>query len=364
MAGRTFDELCQTIAEASSPEDVFASMRLAGRVGWENALQDEHQGLRALLDPEQFADAGARQGAAIMRDRLDQLHREALGEGEGVVEQGLAGDAPRFVIRTEQGAFEGYGVLARGDVATLYEGRAPGGSGTGRPVVLKIADDVADNDLMLDEVAALERLASGGGAQRKHFPSVLGSFRMPDGRLGAAIERLDAVDLLTVRERYRQGVPLHHVVWILRRLLSALGYAHQLGVLHGNIEPSHVMVRPRDHNVFLVDWCYALVEPAKTGRGFKCETPGYSAPEVGQRRPPLPSSDLFSAGQCALFLLGGDPVTGEAPAGLDPRFARILRHLTRPSPLQRAQDAWELFDEVGKARRAIFGQHTFQEFKI
>lgn len=350
------------VAEASSPDEVFSSLRLVGRVGWENALRDEYERLDAVVAPGQFADPGARQGAEIVQRRLAQLYREALGEEAPTPasEGALLGQAPRFSVRTAQGRYEGGAVLARGDVATLYEGQ----SAAGRRVVLKIADAVADSDLMLDEIAALERLTAGSGPQRKHFPELIDQFRMPDGRVGVVLERLDAVDLLTVRERLGGAVPLEHVVWILRRTLSALGYAHRMGVLHGNVEPSHVLVRPRDHNVYLVDWCYSLIEPARSGRGFKCEIPGYSAPEVGQRKPPIPANDLYSVGQCVTFLLGGDPERDAPAEGVDPRFARLLRHLTRPSPLQRAQDAWEMFDEVGRARRAIFGRHTFKEFKI
>ncbi|MCS6898778.1 MAG: protein kinase [Myxococcales bacterium] len=367
MAEPTFEDLCQIVAEASCPDEVFSSLRLMGRVGWESALRGEYEQLRAVANPLQFLDPGARQGAEVVRRRLDELYREALGEGsepEGEELSWNSTERPCFLVRTGQGVYQGSSVLARGDIATLYEGKATEGTAIGRCVVLKIADAAADNGLMLDEAAALERLHQGAGPQKKHLPRLIDQFCMPDGRIGLVLERLDGVDLLTVRERYPEGVPLEHVIWILRRILSAIGYVHQLGIIHGNIEPSHVMVRPKDHNVFLIDWCYSLIEPARSGRGFKCETPGYSAPEVGQRKPPTPASDLYSVGKCAVYLLGGDPEKDQLPEEINPRFARLLRHLCRPSALQRAQDAWEMFDEVGRARREIFGHHTFQEFQI
>jgi serine/threonine protein kinase len=375
MAAHEFDELCQVVAEASSPDEVFAALRLSGRDGWRSALRDDLERLRAVADPSKFSEPGARQAAEIVRKRLEELYAEALGEGGAPAPPpddapGYRQAAPidderqRFSVHTANGGYEVTGVLARGDIATIYEGRATIGAQQGRRVVLKIAESPQDNDLMLDEVASLEHLWAAGGSQRKHLPRLFDHFRTPDGRVGAVLERLDGFDLLEVRQRLPGGVPPEHTLWILRRVLSILGYAHRVGVLHANIEPSHIIVRPRDHNVFLVDWCYSLITPARTGRGFKCEIPGFSAPEVGQRKPPIPASDLYSVGKCAAFLLGAEAGSAELPDGVDGRLARLVRHLVRPSPLQRAQDAWEMFEELGKIRRAMFGRHTFQEFTL
>ena len=151
---------------------------------------------------------------------------------------------------------------------------------------------------------------------------------------------------------------------MLRRLLATLGYAHGVGVLHGNIEPAHIVVRPRDHNVFLLDWCYSLVEPARTGRGFKAEIPGFSAPEVGQRGAPVPASDLFSLGRCAVVMLGGEPGSDVVPAGVGDPLVRFVRHLVRPGAASRAQSAWEMFDELSRVRRQMFGAHRFEPFVV
>lgn len=365
MADPSFEDLCLLVAEASSPDEIFSSLRLAGRVGWEAVLREEFEQKWALADPSQFFDVGARQGAEIVRRRLQELYLEAMGERPApVVEPPWQGGEASFSIRTTNGAYEGTSVFSRGDLATLYEGRIVEGDATGQRILLKIADETLDNEWILDEAAALSKMTCSGGPQCKHLPKLFDQFRLPDGRAGTVLEQLDAVDLLTVRERYQEGVPLEHTIWILRRILSALGYAHRQGILHGNLEPSHILVRARDHNIFLVDWCYSLIEPAKSGRSFKCKTPHYSAPEVGERKPPIPASDLFSVSRCVAFLLGGDPETGDLPAGIDPRFARLIRHMGRISALQRAQDAWGMFDEVGRVRQAIFGRHAFKEFII
>jgi serine/threonine protein kinase len=372
MTAPRFHDVAVILSEASSPEDVFPSLRAGprpGGLGWRAALRGEYDRLRGAIDPSSFAgDAGARAAAETLARRLDELYNEALAEAAG--ETAGYRDAPpaeaaapaKLEIRTARGAYVATRVVTRGDLATIYAGRTT--SGASEPVIVKVALDRADNDLLQDEASALELLHSASGPQRKHLPRLLDRFQTAEGLAGNVLSLAEGVDLLTVRERYPDGVPAEHAVWMLRRLLSVVGYAHSEGVIHGNIEPSHVVIRPSDHNVVLLDWCYSIVAPGRTGRGFKCENPDFSPPEVGQRKPPIPASDLYSVGRCAIFLLGGDLGTGQLPPAVDDRLARFVAYLTRPSPLQRAQDAWEMFGELGRLRRAIFGAHHFVPFEV
>jgi serine/threonine protein kinase len=107
-----------------------------------------------------------------------------------------------------------------------------------------------------------------------------------------------------------------------------------------------------------------VTEPARTRQGFRVYNPDYSAPEVREKKPPLPAADLYSIGRCLLFLLGGDLTSGEMPTLVDDRLQRFVRYLTRPSPLQRAQDAWDMFVELERVRAGIYGPHRFQEFVV
>jgi hypothetical protein len=43
---------------------------------------------------------------------------------------------------------------------------------------------------------------------------------------------------------------------------------------------------------------------------------------------------------------------------------RFIRYLARPSPLQRAQDAWEAYFELERVRDTCFGPHVFREFVV
>ncbi len=269
--------------------------------------------------------------------------------------------APRFTVKGESGQYQVDGHIARGDLSTVFGGRR---AADGLPVVVKVADDRADNDLIQAEVSALRMLRGEDSPQLKHLPVVLDQFETPDGRLGTVFERIDGLDLTTIRERLPGGVPPRHMIWLMRRCLSVLGRAHSLGMLHGNLDPAHVMVRPRDHNVWLVDWTCAIVNPAQTGQGFRCLNEVYGPPEVAARKPPMPSSDLYSLGMTMIFAAGGDPAEKTLPEVMDERLQRFLRFMVVGSQRGRAQDAWELYAQLDRLRAEIWGRHEFIEFEV
>ncbi|MEO7330853.1 MAG: inactive serine/threonine-protein kinase VRK3 [Minicystis sp.] len=266
-----------------------------------------------------------------------------------------------FEISTEQGSYHLTTTVARGDLATVYGGIH---RSTGRDIVLKLADDAADNDLVQTERRVLSLLTSTPSPQQKHLPVVLDQVESGDGRQGTVFERFDGLDLCTLRERLPEGLPERHLIWILRRTLSVLGLAHARGILHGNIEPAHIVVRPRDHNVWLCDWCWAIVEPKRTGQTFRCLNEDYSPPEARERKPPLPSSDLYSLGKTMIYAAGGDPVEKTLPVSMDERVQRFLKFFAYESPLGRPQDAWDMYKQVDNLRKEVFGTHEFVELIV
>ena len=197
-----------------------------------------------------------------------------------------------FRVTTDTASYHVTQTLALGDLSTVYGGVTTTGEAE-RAVAVKLTDDRGDNDLMQVEVRTLARLRTTQSKQNKHLPRVLDPFRVSDGRAGTIFERIDGMDLPTLRKRLPDGIPQRHVMWIMRRLLSVLGWAHSRGVIHGNIEPAHVMVRPGDHNVWLVDWCYAIVDPARTGQGFTVFLPLTTMTPRGARTRIASCGDTF-----------------------------------------------------------------------
>ncbi len=266
-----------------------------------------------------------------------------------------------FAVTTARATYELRETLGDGDIATVFGGHIRGNT-LAQPIALKLVNDRGDNDLIQHEVDVLAALRVGERTDRpgptQHLPTVIDSLKTADGRLGTVFERCDGIDLVELRRRLPDGVPARHLVWIMRRAFAALGLAHAHGVLHGNLDPAHIIIRPRDHMLWIVDWSWAVVNPARTGQGFKALNETYSPPEVGERKPPIPASDLYALGKCMFFAAGGDPVAKRLPE-MDERLARFLKYLVVESPLGRPQDAVEMYLQIDRVRAQIWGAHEF-----
>jgi Protein kinase domain len=264
-----------------------------------------------------------------------------------------------LVVSTDRASYQLTSQLGRGDIAVVYGGHD---RASAQPVAVKLVDQPSDNDLMQHEVRVLSLLLAKPHKAAHHLAPARDQFRTADGRMGTVFDQLDGLTLTQVRERCRArgepGLSPQHVIWVLRRCLAALGWAHQNGILHGNLDPDHILVRPRDHMLWVVDWCWAVVNPAQTQQGWKARNEIYSPPEVQSRGSPTPASDLYALGKCAIYVVGGDPAAKTLPE-MDPRLARLLRYLCVESQGGRAQSAWELYQQVERIREQIWGPHTF-----
>ena len=273
-----------------------------------------------------------------------------------------------FAVTTEHATYQITTTLAHGDIATVYGGHERGSQ---RQVAVKIADQTSDNDLLQHEARVLGILTSADDPSdakpARHFAAPRDQFRTADGRLGSVFDHLDGFDLTAVRDRCRKrgepGLPQKHVVWVLRRALAALGLAHKHGILHGNLDPSHILVRPHDHMLWIVDWCWAIVNPSQSGQGFKALNESYSPPEAGERGRPTPASDLYALGKCAIHLVGGDPATKTLPE-MEPKLARFIKFLCVESQGGRPQDSWELYLQLERTRQQIWGDHEFLALEL
>ncbi|WP_306208315.1 lipopolysaccharide kinase InaA family protein [Actinoplanes sp. RD1] len=258
---------------------------------------------------------------------------------------GMAGKTR--TLTTRRATYRLGDVIARGDLADLIE--------LDDDKLLKLPRRPADNDLMRAEAAALTRLDRDGDPRhRAYAPRLIESFVQED----SAGARREAI----VLERLAGFVPLtgmlhrldaRDVAWMWRRLLTALGWAHRAGVVHGAVLPEHVLIQPEEHGVVLVDWCYSVAPGTPVPAVVSRHRATYP-PEVLAQRPATAATDIYQASGLMLALI-------EEPPGAIRRFVAGCRYR---APRMRPQDAWQLLAEFDELLEKWYGPRKFRPFTV
>lgn len=229
--------------------------------------------------------------------------------------------------------------LGKGDIADVYLAETSGDGATALRIktasaAFKIARDPDDNDLMGFELVALKDLWKGKSQFTKYLPKAVDSFTA-SGRATNVITLADeCFSLSEIHTIFPDGLDFRHGVWMMNRLLSVLGFIHNSGYIHGAITPDHLMYRPKDHGLILIDWTCSI--KSGSGRHIPLLVDRWKAlypPEVARKKAATPGADIYMAAECI-----NHAVNGNRPK----RFKPLFDHCWAGSPSSRPHDAWEL----------------------
>jgi serine/threonine protein kinase len=365
-------EIAKHLRSAGSYLDVFGACN-GDRKNQTVHVKRIYRRLARTVHPDLYENQDEKQLAEEAFRSLQAFNDAALK----AIKNGGYGHSPKAVIKTKRFRHELAGVLVKEDIADLFAAETIGGSTLSS--VVKLARKPGDSDLMDTEAKALKRLLEPDGNDQLHpfFPELLDHFvyigKGGVRRRGNVIERLAGwYNLREVRQAYPSGLDPLDMVWIWRKTLWALGYAHQRGLIHGAVWPDHIMIHPKMHGLKLIDWCYStsLGDDGFAPNAIKAIVPKYRdwyPAEVVNLQNPTAATDIFMAVRSMIYLLGGDASSGNIGHGVPKGIRAFLRGSSQYSQRFRPQSAWELlveFDELLEQLGDPYYPRRFREFQM
>lgn len=137
-------------------------------------------------------------------------------------------------------------------------------------------------------------------------------------------------------------LPLDEVAAATRQICAALHYAHQENVLHRDVKPGNIMIRP-DGQVLVTDFGIAKAADSATATTVMPGTPAYMSPEQCRSEPLDERTDLYSLGIMVYEMLAGRrPFVGETArltTGSTREKIRWEQMNARPPPLRQPNPA-------------------------
>ncbi|MBD2336825.1 serine/threonine protein kinase [Calothrix sp. FACHB-156] len=209
------------------------------------------------------------------------------------------------------------------------------------------------------EAAILEDL---GGATDQ-IPSLYAYFQS-EGQFYVVQELIEG-QTLTAKLQQQGLLSESSVREILVNLLPVLEYIHSKRIIHRDIKPDNIILRYRDNKPVLIDFGAVretmgtvLNSQGNPTSSIVIGTPGYMPSEQAMGRPVF-SSDLYSLGMTAIYLLTGkqpqeletDPRTGEIiwshhALSVSPTFAGVIDKAIAYHPRDRFTTAREMLQAL------------------
>lgn len=259
-------------------------------------------------------------------------------------------------IQTKKNTYFIYDLFKTGDAADIYN--CVDSKNPGRNLVLKIANDKSNNDLINNEIKVLKKLY--GETDKKsdlitnHTCAPVEVFEA-DGRQAIVFEKLNGFYTLEdVIKTYPNGIDPKSMAWMFRRLLSILAVVHDLGYVHCGVIPSNFMINPDNHNGKLIDFI-GTSEIRGKNKVVIPEYKDFYPPEALNKIELSPATDIFMAVKCMLMLTGKQ----EIPSTIMNLFKSCLIE----SPAKRPNKSLDIYHDFSKTIDAIW-ERKFIKFEM
>jgi DNA-binding SARP family transcriptional activator/DNA polymerase III delta prime subunit len=352
--------------------DLGRAIEYAMRLASQDPLQEHaHRQLMRLYHQRGDRNAALRQ-YQVCKDTLEQeLGAQPEPETTALYQYILQSDAPadRTLPMEARSRYQLGRVLGQGSSGIV---RAAQDALLNRPVTLKLLTSVAD-----DPDAAQQLLAAARQLARLAHPNIASIYDA--GYLGetpyVALQPAIGTSLSE-----REPLSLPDLLKSMEQVASALAYAHQHGILHGDVRPANIFVSD-DGRVQIVGF---TLLPIQISPDVSLKDAAYLPPELAQGQSPDHGADLYSLGVTLYELTTGHlPFVGPTPLAIisqhldvppvPPRSrqpdlpsdleAVILRLLAK-RPQDRYASAAQLGADLERIRRQLEGQALIEQVAV
>jgi serine/threonine protein kinase len=207
-------------------------------------------------------------------------------------------------------------------------------------------------------------------------PNIVGVHQVfeDNGTAYMAIDFINGKDLHDILDSTDQAFTPGEVVTLLKKMLSAVEFIHESGILHRDISPDNILI-DQSGNPILIDFGAASEQVVRATRvltGRRVVKDGYSPQEfylTGAEQ--WPSSDLYALGATFFHVITGkvppesqrrlamvaegspdpyEPLAGRF-AGYPPGFLEAIDKATRVMPRDRIQSATDWLELIEEGER-------------
>ena len=226
---------------------------------------------------------------------------------------------------TSLGPYELHEELGRGAMGVVFRGFDPG---IGRPVAIKVMHAVRlGNDAERAEMK-LRFAREAAAAGKLSHPNIVVIYQL-GGDDDVQYLVLELVNGTSLEKILSNGRPLEPQAAssILSQVADALDYAHTEGIVHRDVKPANILVRP-EGMVKLTDFGIArIASQTITQTGLTLGTPAYMSPEQILSARVTSKADQYSLGVVAYEMLGG-----KKPFEADDAHALMYRIMSSEPP--------------------------------
>jgi serine/threonine protein kinase len=227
-------------------------------------------------------------------------------------------NSPRVI-----GRYQIQALLGSGAMGEVYRAHDPA---IDRPVAIKLLRPElivgGGSDHLLERFRREARAAG-----RRFHPNIVAIWDFGDDN-GMPFLVMELVDGRNLDQIVKQSGPLEpgYSVAVMTQVLSALGFAHENGIVHRDVKPSNIIVLPTGQ-VKVADFGIARIDASDfTIVGDLLGTPAYMAPEQLAGAPVDHRTDLFAAAVILFEIMTGvKPFRGKS-------ITEIISHMEKRGP--------------------------------